>query len=486
MPDIYDILVNERKNLPIERWLWKGIKRRKWMREYSRLELALLEQFKKQLSAGSIVELYGFVTRIRGRKFILRPSPTILDGAAIVCNADRIRSLPYDYDFVRVRGYRKVSVSEGLLKINDKMLVLDEVEPVDLPEEHLRPDISPSDAEDLLLDGYVDAPSSLKSSLLYSLVSSPKDAFRLGGLTASLMPLENDYSSSIPPLLRDIKNTIPLDITSEKTEQVGIRGLGSVDIAPFSWNIYNTSSSPDSRESKIVSRTPSASLNEITIGISANSIAPERLDELWIRRTDLPSIVDVKLECYRAVKGCDLELAKFLITTHINMPSSTQEVENSLHDLVKNKLAKIKRKYDPDGYGGLVDFDINYGSPRVVLHIAKTLARANGRGKVNEVMLYEGLDMFVDSRTSVFESWADKGITYGRKTVDEKLRYTGRIGRSIYKYIYDNPKNSKSEIREAFPKISDQLFESSFSQLYDDGLIYRTDEVDDRYSAVSD
>ena len=67
----------------------------------------------------------------------------------------------------------------------------------------------------------------------------------------------------------------------------------------------------------IVSRVSSKNtLNEQTIGVSATSIAPKTLDDVWIKNADFPLLIDESLDRSTRTKGYDSDLAKFLITTH--------------------------------------------------------------------------------------------------------------------------------------------------------------------------
>src|SRR5271163_740632 len=74
--------------------------------EYAKIEVALIENFNKATSSAPSqqVEKEGFVSLVGGRKFILRPSLAVNFG--LLCDANSLRSLPADYECVRVKGYR--------------------------------------------------------------------------------------------------------------------------------------------------------------------------------------------------------------------------------------------------------------------------------------------------------------------------------------------------------------------------------------------
>jgi len=486
LPDILDVVVRDRKDLLAERFLWRGIRDRTWQREYLGSELMLKQLFRDSLRSRSRIEIDGFVTRLGARRFLLRPSPADLE-CHIICEGEGLRRLPADFEFVRVAGYRTILKSNGRFRIGDKVIRVESYESIRLPSDFVRPEITFREAANLLVEKHVDVIKPLKESLLLSIISSPKDLFRIGGLTTSLMPLTYTLAPSLARLLSDILKTIPKDLTSDRQLQMGVSGLGRIGVSPFSWGALTTSSreASRSRHAKLFSRTVSGSgFNEVTIGISSESIAPESLDEIWIRHSDFPIIVDHASERIGHVKELDLDLAKFFLTVHMNMPATSPSIGDDLLKLVKNPLSKMKRTYDPNGYGGLIDPDVQYGTPRDILHIAKALARAAGSDTVDLIHLHEAIDKFREVREATFDAWEDRDITYGFHTVDEKLGNLGKTSKKIYTYLMDNPNSSTSEIRENFSKISATIYDSSLQQLIQEGLVYRTSEIDDTYSVA--
>lgn len=464
---------------------WPGIKKRLLQKDYASIELKLMKEFSKSIRSGYLVEIEGFVTRIGGRRFILRPSLGILD-QFVVCEAEGIK-LPADYDFIRVTGYKKHLTTKSTIWTNEDIIIVDKVERISLPQDHLRPEISLKDAEDFLMQGYVDAITPIKSNVVLSLISSPKDRFRTGGLTSTLMPVKEPVTSSISIFLNDVKRMIPNDLASGKLEKISTKNSGKIEVIPFSWGIFNISSSKIKTEHQrnLVSRVSSESaLNEQTIGVSATSIAPKTLDDVGIKNADFPLLVDEPLERSTSVKGYDSDLAKFLITVHTNQPVVSLENEEKFEKMVKKRLVKLKHEYDSEGYSGLIDLNIDYGSPRSILHISKAFTRASGSEVVSTMYLREAIDEFIESRKYMFEIWEEAGIRYKNPTDEQKLKYLGKVCQRIYQYILNNPFSIKSEIREIFPKLSDTVFENSFKQLKDERLIYLSSEIDEKYSIV--
>ncbi len=484
MPDIYDLIVKERRNLQPEQLAWRGIQDRSVAQEYAKLETLLMESFRKGLSSPSQVEVDGFVTRVGGGRLIIRPS--LATNYGVLCDATALRILPADHEFVRVKCFRKLS-SRAINRFADGELQLTHYEPIRLPTEYLKPDISMNDAAEVLFNNYVDVDTVTKVDLLLSLTSSPGDHYRIGGLSSTLLPSENEYTSSLKGLLQDIKKSIPIDLTTESKVMVSLAGLAKTyEITPFLWNMYSTSVSVGAPPvDKIFARTPSQSVSqELTIGVSTNSIAPKSLEELWIRCTDFPLIIDQPIQKSGESRGIDLDLVKYLITVHMNSPHLSPDVDENLERLVKSQLGQLKRRYDPDGYGGMIDFDIETGSPRSIIHIAKSLARAGGRDTVDRSVFEEALSQFRDSRKHVFSAWEDRNYKSAVKSVEVKLAYMGKSATKIYRFIKENPSLSKSEIREKFARVEETVFESSMRELRNDGLIYKTSEQDERYSAV--
>ncbi len=86
---------------------WRGLANRVHIHQYAKIELELMDGFIKAKSANSFsntVELEGFVSRVGGREFLLRSCLSSVDG--VLCDASGVRSLPTEYEFVRVKGTR--------------------------------------------------------------------------------------------------------------------------------------------------------------------------------------------------------------------------------------------------------------------------------------------------------------------------------------------------------------------------------------------
>lgn len=442
----------------------------------------MIQEFQRALGAGTIVEIDGFVTRLGGRKILLRPTPTSVD-VNVMCEVAGNMRIPTDYDFIHVRGYRKFAKSSRSYRFSDRVIIVEKFDSPNLPQGYLKPDISLRDAADLLVEDYVDFREPLKTCLLLSVVSSPRDRFRIGGLTTSVMPTREEMSASLPLLFEDIRNGLPRDVTSNRDVNIKVSGMGTIKLSPFSWSIFDTSSREASTgvRAKMISRAAASFLpNELTIGISGETVAPRSLEELWIRRSDFPIILDDSLERRAQSHEVSLDLAKFAIITHMNTPAISTIIGDDLFRIVKNPLGKIKREFDPKGYGGLIDMDVLYGTPRNILHIAWSLARISGSDDVGLEHLHEALEKYKEAVISTFNEWDDRDIVFGHTNAEAKLGKMSPSSRKMYSFIRDHPNTSLAEIRENFPKLSESIFNSSFSQL--ESVIYRTSELEDRYS----
>jgi hypothetical protein len=169
---------------------------------------------------------------------------------------------------------------------------------------------------------------------------------------------------------------------------------------------------------------------ERTVGISASGAAPSSLDEIWMRTTDFPLLIDVSLQRYSKPAGFDLDLAKFLITVHSARPYADKEVEDELLELVRHGLEKLRREYDSLGYNGLVNLDVRSGSPRSILAIAKSMARAYGTEKVDADLVRNAQTEYINSREDLFDVWAEMGLDWGRDGLDtEETEGDGQDGR---------------------------------------------------------
>jgi len=486
--DIFDLVVKERELLS-DALTWRGVSKRSRFIEYAKIELTLIERFIRAKSAAYspvTVEVEGFVSRVGGRKFILRPSLAVDFG--ILCEAEGLRSLPSDYEFVHVKGNRIVREKASRLAFADRLQVTD-FESIRLPTDSLRPELPMKDAADILMSGYVDPPAQLKRNLLISLTSSPGETNRVGGLTSTLMPLEGRYSANHSGLLVDMKKSIPSDLTAENRVRIRIEGAGQFIISPFPWSVYSSSASTwDSlNDARVFSRTVDGpTLQETTIGFAASSIVPKTLDEVWIRQSDFPMLIDKEVQRYRDTTDFDLELAKYFISVHINHPHIENAQNESLASIITRRLIKLRRDYDSRGYSGLVSLDASSGSPRSVLAIGKAIASGEGSDTVNESHVRHALTEFVNSREDLFEAWAELGkdFSVGQVSAKIRLQHIGKTAERLYTYLSRNPNSSRSEVREAVPRVQDRIFNHALEEMRRQELIYRSSTEEERFSVV--
>lgn len=247
---------------------WRGLKNRDHLHEYARAELDLINEFDRAMSATgspSIVEIEGFVSRVGNRQFILRPCLSVDSG--ILCDGSGLRSLPTDYEFVRVTGRRVLPKNKSRYASKDSLEV-DSLERVRLRNISLEPEISMRGAEEGLLEGYHDLPRQIKRNLLSSIISSPGELMRVGGLTTTLLPIESSYSEAQYLLLEDLRKSIPRDLTSQYQLQVRIQGHGEFTISPFPWSLHNTSDAlwNHERDPGLFSRVSDGRVQELTLG----------------------------------------------------------------------------------------------------------------------------------------------------------------------------------------------------------------------------
>ncbi|MGP8125138.1 MAG: hypothetical protein ACLQEQ_04615 [Nitrososphaerales archaeon] len=488
MSDIFDLVVKERELLS-DALTWRGVSTRSRFSEYAKIELTLIERFIRAKSAAYspvTVEVEGFVSRVGGKKFILRPSLAVNFG--ILCEAEALRSLPSDYEFVHVKGNRIVREKTSRLAFTDRLQVTD-FERIQLPTDSLKPELPMKDAAETLMSGYVDPPAQLTRNLLISLTSSPGETNRVGGLTSTLMPLEERYSTNHSELLEDIKKSIPSDLTAENRLRIKIEGAGQFIISPFPWSVYSSSASTwdSSNDAMAFSRTViGPTLQETTIGFVASSVVPRTLDEVWLRQSDFPMLVDKEVQRYGDTTNFDLELAKYFISVHINHPHIENTQNESFAGIITRRLIKLRRDYDSRGYSGLVSLDTSSGSPRSVLAIAKAIARGDGTDTVSESHVRHALAEFVDSREDLFETWAELGKDFSAGQVSPRIRLQkmGKTAERLYVYLSRNPNSSRSEMREAMSRVQDRIFSHSIEEMLRQGLIYRSSLEEERFSVV--
>ncbi|MGA2877045.1 MAG: hypothetical protein ABSE82_16125, partial [Nitrososphaerales archaeon] len=278
MPDIFNLLVKQRAALA-EAISWPGLKRRQFKYEYAAIEITLIERFRDSLSASespSLVEIDGFVSRVGGTRFVLRPSLAVNYG--IACEMEDARHLPTDFQFGRVKGYRILSKTNSREASRWRLRVSD-FDQIRLPADHLSPELSYSDAGDIILEGYPDPPRQLKRDLVFSLTSSPGELRRLGGLTTTLFPIQERFAASSYDLLHDLTASIPKDLTSDNLVNVSVPGVGRFEISPFPWDMRSMRTDEiDSGVKSVPGSSSGASFGEMTTGISADIVAPKKLD----------------------------------------------------------------------------------------------------------------------------------------------------------------------------------------------------------------
>jgi len=461
---------------------WPGIDRRKWKRDYAETEIRLLEAFNRSLRDAPFVNIQGYVSRVGGRKFILRPGLAFNYG--VLCNAEGCRYFPADHEFVELSGYRILSKKHGLL-VSDEIMV-ESIKQSKLDVENLKQEISISEAATGLLGERSDVPPQLLKDLIISLTSSPSDMFRIGGLTATLLPLEERFVTPQAQLLEYVVDVLPDDLTSKTTIEVDAGSAGKFKLSPFPWDIINCIGSriQKSREVTLSRQNGSKSLAEVSVGIAAEKLAPKSVEEVWIKYSDLPCFVAEDFNIPTGRRRCSLDLAKYLIVSHLNRPVLDLYASENAYKIVVNELVKLRREYDSEGYSGLIDLDTDYGTPRAIVHLAKALARADGKTVVNVAMIREALRYFIESRRSIFELWEDKDIRFMDESSEQKSKYLSPTAKKLLRFILDHPNSIKAEMRQSFSKISDSIFEQSLQTLVREGLIYRTSEIDEKYAAV--
>ena len=485
MVDIADILARRGEALA-DALEWPEIDGRKLRREYAAIEITLMEKFEKNLSASfasNIVEIYGFASRIGGSTgYYIRPSLAVNYG--VFCQAVDPRQLPTDFEFGRVRGYR-VFRRKGGLEADRWKLKDCSFERVGIPIENLKPESSLSGMEDTLWKGYIDPPRQIMRSALLAMTSAPAGMGRLGGLTTALMPTGEAVRGTQRVLLEDLKQSIPSDLTFDSKIEISVERVGKFDIAPFPWSMKNLSST--ARQERLLTRVGSkGSLEEVTLGFSANSSAPSSLGEIWMKNADFPVLVDGMLKRHSPPPRKNLDVAKFMITVHSLYPYAERAVEDNLLQLVQSRLVKLRKEYDPLGYEGVVDLDVQSGSPRLILGIAKSLARVEGLQQVSPDEVGNALEQFIDAREEIVDSWVESGYDHNPEhmSTELKLRTIGKTAQKIYRFLQEHPGSLGAEIRQTFPRIQDALFDRNIDEMLRLNVIYRTSSIEDRYSAV--
>ncbi|MGA2877226.1 MAG: hypothetical protein ABSE82_17045, partial [Nitrososphaerales archaeon] len=181
-----------------------------------------------------------------------------------------------------------------------------------------------------------------------------------------------------------------------------------------------------------------------------------------------------------------LDLAKFLITVHSARPYTEPSVEDNLLSLVQSKLIRLRRDYDTQGFSGLIDLNVRSGSPRSIMSIAKSKARATGAERVDSNLIGDALDEFVRSRQEIFDIWSEAGLDYGDSQIStqKKLARIGRTAMRIYAFVRENPNSTRAEIRERMSRVQESIFTKAFDEMARQGILYPTSSIDDRYSVI--
>jgi hypothetical protein len=487
MSDVFDLVRREREALH-EAISWRGVIHRSRFIEYAQIEHKLIKRFIKAKSAAqspTSVEIDGFVSKLGGRRFLLRP--TLAADFGILCAGDDLRKLPEDYEFIHMQGLRNKTRGNSHEALPDALYVVD-YHTERLPTEYLAPEISLKDAGEILMAGYIDPPEQLTRSISISLASSPGEMNRIGGMTTTLMPMDEKFRSSQTTLFGDLKRSIPPDLTSENRLPIVIEGAGRFFVSPFPWRMHDSSSSTwEQGDAGLFSRAISGrTLQESTLGFAADSSAPKTLDEVWMKQADFSLMVDRTIERHVDSVGFDLDVAKFLITVHMNHPITiSTQIENFISVIIR-RLIKLRKEYDYLGYAGLVNLDATIGSPRSVLSIAKGIARSEGMDVVNEVHVNHALSEFVNSHEEVFDAWAELGKDYHSSQTSPrvKLLRIGKTAERLHAYLVAHPNSSRAELREAVPRVQDRIFNNAIEQMLSQSLIYHSAQEDERFSVV--
>jgi hypothetical protein len=209
------------------------------------------------------------------------------------------------------------------------------------------------------------------------------------------------------------------------------------------------------------------SLEEVTVGFSASSSTPSSLGEIWMKNAHFPVLVDNMFRRHSAPQKENLELAKFMITVHSLYPYAEREVEDNLLQLVQGELIKLRKEHDPNGYDDLVNLDVRTGSPRMILGIAKSLARVSGIQAVSTGEIQSALEQFVETRHELADSWIERGYDHNMEhmSTELKLRSIGRSATQIYRFLVEHPGSLRAEIRERFPKIQESVLNTILDEM---------------------
>jgi hypothetical protein len=418
-----------------------------------------------------LAEVDGFVHVLNDTHFLLVPCIDELD-MAIACRIDENQKLPNDRSYIRVRGKRIAELYTGSA-LGYPCLDVEDVTALEMPELFIKPEINLKEFAGLLFEGWSEIPDRVGEAISLSIVSSPRDALRAGGLTSSLfLDREQKRDFTIAErVVSQIQRKMDPDLLKpwllELPETIGIFNRN-----PFEWKyLQGNADAPRKDLIPFLSRPPI--LNELSVNLFSRSHVPVSPEILQTCMTDHPLILPSNVQKYAYSEDSDPRINNFIISVHMNQTVGSIDILKRWQPHIHEKVEKIRQQYAHVPYVRVVNPD-RHGTPESIVHTALPLARSIGQISLTDKAMEDALRLCELSYKEAMEKWEDVTKIEGHP-IENLLRASSPEQRRMYYYLKEHPDSSREEIRSAlFSNMKTERFNVLFEDAYKRGIIYES------------
>ncbi|MDE2589942.1 MAG: hypothetical protein KGL95_09805, partial [Patescibacteria group bacterium] len=305
--------------------------------EYTKFENEQMRHFMEERKK-TVVEITGYVSWIKGNRFLLLPTKTV-SNVYFICEMSMGVDFPDNNQYVSCKGSWKYSLQSKTTTFGYQILVVEEIQKSKPDFGMIKPDITHKDFVKILFDRWINIDEKTQNLIAQTLISSPTMPDRAGGLTLSLFNLTKEKLTNV--FREDIRRFLPSEIRRNKPFLFDVRELGTKHTLPsFGWsehisNFVNISSEINTK----LNRTP-ISNDEYSISLLSDDHAPHDFSSEGLSKSDYPIILEEHLERKLGSYYTDPEIFKFFISAHMLFPSVSKEIYRQSLEYSRKEIMK--------------------------------------------------------------------------------------------------------------------------------------------------
>lgn len=380
--------------------------------EYTSFENRQIQNFDQIKKNSNLVEISGFVSWIDKKQFLLLPTKTTAY-PYIICEIETGIAFPNDNQYVVLKGKWKYNIDLKKSLIANKILIVDDIVPVQPDFGIISPDIDRIDFEQNLFDGWINIDPLTQNFIAQSLISSPTTPLRAGGLTTSLF--NHPRQQRLVNLLHsDIKRSIARELYDNAGMSFDVYELGiKHKFSPFNWsNRVSDLENLSSTVSTLLDRVPNGT-KEYSISLLSQEPAPQDLQSRGLVKSDYPILMEENAERKHNRYYASPEVTKYLITVQMNSPEMSIKVYDEsirLASLELQALAETKEYLTrATGHNQFLDLGVN-GKPLSILNLAISRGRSNALKSITIENSHETTADYISNLDHIFDVWYELGV----------------------------------------------------------------------------